>query len=396
MKIHRVIAPLILAGFVLGLVAVPGIAQQAKPEAKQTPSKTYIPKEIKDILAQNLATRQTRQDIPFTIFKQLYLPARDASYIYFFYKIKNSDLGFVPAPAQPGAAADAPVKLKAVFDVFLQFHQMEEGKAGQGHQGSLCPGHARKGRRRLRPQRRGVVHGRLSADAGILSPGHERHHARSQEDRHGLQRLRPAGLQVVRQRARHDPDHLPERIQGAPDRRDDRRVPSRLPPLRHSPDLAEHRQHDQRWAIRSTTFFYIYGAKPDASGAFNIECQFEVKKGEEPMIKFAPQSYPNPFVSQPLPMKQTLVTKTTDEKGVVKESQKVQDLGVGELHLHGQDHGQDLGPDLHQVGRFQPSSRSRRSEPAAERSGPARQPIRKLKIFRERTSPFRLATITSM
>jgi hypothetical protein len=77
------------------------------------------------------------------------------------------------------------------------------------------------------------------------------------------------------------------------------------------------------------TFFYIYGAKQDASGAFNIECQFEVTKGAEPAIKFAPQSYLNPFISQPLPTKQTLIEKTTDEKGITKENQKVQDLPAG-------------------------------------------------------------------
>ena len=79
----------------------------------------------------------------------------------------------------------------------------------------------------------------------------------------------------------------------------------------------------------AVSFDRVLLVKTDAAGAFNIECQFEVRKGEEPMIKFAPQAYTNPFISQPLPMKQTLVTKQTDEKGNVKESQKSQDLGAG-------------------------------------------------------------------
>ena len=42
-------------------------------------------------------------------------------------------------------------------------------------------------------------------------------------------------------------------------------------------------------------------------------------------VKFAPKTYDNPFISQPLPLKQTLITKDKDGK----ESQTVKDLGPG-------------------------------------------------------------------
>lgn len=328
MKIHRVIAPLILAGFVLGLVAVPGVAQQAKPEAKQAPAKTYIPKEIKDILAQNLETRQTRQDFPFTIIKQLYLPARDASYIYFFYKIKNADLGFVPAPAQPGAPADAPVRLKAVFDVFLQFHQMEGGKSAKVIKEVYVPVTIEKDQAGLD----------LNAEEWYtvgypLMPGS--YLLATSVTTHDLKKIGTAYSDFVLP----DSKSFTKELDTTPIM-----FLKEYKELQTAETVAEFHPGYLRYAILQIspsidstinlgdtldTFFYIYGAKPDASGAFNIECQYEVKKGEEPMIKFAPQAYPNPFVSQPLPMRQTLVTKTTDEKGEVKEEQKVQDLGVG-------------------------------------------------------------------
>jgi len=328
MKIHRVIAPLILAGFVLSLVAVPGVAQQAKPEAKQAPAKIYIPKEIKDVLVQNLESRQTRQDFPFTIFKQLYLPARDASYIYFFYKMKNADLGFVPAPAQPGAPADAPAKLRAVFDVFLQFHQMEGGKS-------------------VKVVKEVYVPVTLEKDAAGFDPNAEEWYTVGYP-------LMPGSYLLATSVTTHDLKKIGTAYSDfvLPDSKAFTKELDTTPiifltdykELQTAETVAEFHPGYLRYAILQIspsidstinvadtldTFFYIYGAKPDASGAFNIECQFEVKKGEEPMIKFAPQVYPNPFVSQPLPMKQTLITKATDEKGNVKESQKVQDLAAG-------------------------------------------------------------------
>jgi hypothetical protein len=328
MRIHRSIVPLILVGFVLGLVIVPGIAQQAKPEAKQ-PAKTFIPKEVKDILAQNLESRQARQDIPFTIFKQLYLPARDASYIYFFYKIKNADLGFVPAPAVPGAAADAPAKMKAAADVFLQFHQMEGGKPAKIIKEVYVPVNLEKEAAGFDPDAEDwyTVGYPLMPGSYLLAT------AVATRD---LKKIGTAYSDFVLPDAKSFTTALDttpiiflsdyKELQSAETVAEFHPGYLRYAILQISPNI------ESTIAVGDTldTFFYIYGAKSDASGAFNIECVFEVTKGDEPAIKFAPQAYLNPFISQPLPMKQTLITKTTDEKGEPKESQKVQDLPAGD------------------------------------------------------------------
>ena len=127
----KLIVPVILAGFVIGLVAPPSIAQQAKRAAppKQQSTRVIIPKEVKDTLNAGLPARQGRQDIPFTIFKSTYLPAQQAFYIILFAKMKNGDLGFAPAPPSQVADVAAPAgnRLRATFDIFLDFHKIENG-----------------------------------------------------------------------------------------------------------------------------------------------------------------------------------------------------------------------------------------------------------------------------
>ena len=127
----KLIVPVILAGFVIGLVAAPSIAQQAKEPApqKQPSARVIIPKDVKDALNAGLPARQGRQDIPFTIFKSTYLPAQQAFYIILIAKMKNADLGFAPAPPSQVADVAAPAgnKLRATFDMFLDFHKIENG-----------------------------------------------------------------------------------------------------------------------------------------------------------------------------------------------------------------------------------------------------------------------------
>jgi hypothetical protein len=60
-------------------------------------------------------------------------------------------------------------------------------------------------------------------------------------------------------------------------------------------------------------FFYIFGVQPNDQQQFDVEVNFEVRQGEEFAIRWSPQTYTNPLVSQPLPLKQTV--KIKDEKG---------------------------------------------------------------------------------
>jgi hypothetical protein len=64
---------------------------------------------------------------------------------------------------------------------------------------------------------------------------------------------------------------------------------------------------------------YIFGAQQNEQQQCAIEVSFGVKKGEEDAIRWAPQIYNMPLISQPLPMKQTVIitsgeTKKTEER----------------------------------------------------------------------------------
>jgi hypothetical protein len=159
-----------LLGFIMvltlavGLLA--GLPQDSKDKQKgkgkqpvppPPPPKVYIPQPVKAVMEEGLITREARQDIPFTIFRNYFFPAAQNLHAVFLFKVKNVDLGFAPftPPAPPIPPADVPkaqetktadqaappppadqavppqsALLQAKLNVFLQFHLMENGAPG--------------------------------------------------------------------------------------------------------------------------------------------------------------------------------------------------------------------------------------------------------------------------
>ena len=54
-------------------------------------------------------------------------------------------------------------------------------------------------------------------------------------------------------------------------------------------------------------FFFIYGAQPKADGNYDIEASYQVIQEDNPVSKFSGTKYNNPIISQPLPLKKTVV-----------------------------------------------------------------------------------------
>ncbi len=82
-------------------------------------------------------------------------------------------------------------------------------------------------------------------------------------------------------------------------------------------------------------FFFIYGTQPnpDDPQKVSIEITYSVLKGEEAVIRYAPQKYDALLVSQPLPLKRTVIIKTTKE-GKTEERKETKDLEPGTYILN--------------------------------------------------------------
>ncbi len=151
MKASRTIAAALALIVTVGVLAVsaqaaPGI-QGKKQEAKPPAKASSMPKEIVALIQEGLATRQGRQDIPFSFFKQIVLPAQGQNlYPVFFFKAKNGDLGYAPSATGSG-------EMEATVNVFFQFFQETDDRNARAHDRRPGPERPEDGRRRLQPPR---------------------------------------------------------------------------------------------------------------------------------------------------------------------------------------------------------------------------------------------------
>jgi len=327
----KLIVPIVLAGFVLGLLTAPGIAQDQKPAAQKPAagSRVIIPKEVKDVLNAGLAAKQARLDIPFSVFQSTFLPAQQAFYEVFFVKMKNADLGFAPVAASPvGDAAAAGAKLKTTLHFFLDFHKVENGVAGPSLREVYVPVSEERDAAGFDPAKEewysvgyALMPGDYCAAIALAS-----------------QDLKKIGVQYYDFKL-PDPKTLTNALDTTPvffvkDLKNIGQVEQR--PLLH-PGMFRYSvleiipNIDRVFTAGDSldVFFTVLGAQQTPEGKSSIEVVYEVTKGEEVAIKFAPATYDAPLVSHPLPLKQTVQIKTGDQV-----RQDTRDLAPGAYTLH--------------------------------------------------------------
>ncbi|HPW17694.1 MAG TPA: hypothetical protein PLP83_04880 [Candidatus Aminicenantes bacterium] len=320
MKASRTFAAVLALAAMAGALSVPAGAaigpQGKKQEAKPQTKASSMPKEVAAIIQEGLATRQGRQDIPFSLFKHLVLPAQGQNlYPVFFFKARNGDLGYAPSAAGTG-------EMEAPVVVFFQF--LHDTPAGT-----------------LAPMISGRASGVLKTDGAGYSP--------ENEDWYSLGLALPAGTYTL------------ALVLASPDMKKmsvaytDVTLPA---PEAYAASLwptapvivaaMEQVEQDQRptlhrgyftWGALKVApnfrgdiavgenlevFFFVLGAADKVSAGRTVndfEVEYEIQDPEgKPAIKWAAQAYETYFINQPLPLIQTL--QTMNEKGEVLSTEK--------------------------------------------------------------------------
>lgn len=332
MKASRTLAAALTLLFVVGILsvaleaapAIQGRKQEAKAPAPKAPS---VPKEIAAVIQEGLATRQGRQDMPFSFFKNLVLPAQGQNlYPVFFFKAKNGDLGYVPNAMGTG-------EMETTLNVFFQFfRQTETGTAA--------------------PDVAGRAVGVLKTDGANYAPENEEWYSFAYTMPPGKFTLALvlASPDMKKLSVAYSDVELPQ-----PGIYETALWPTE-PVIVTAMEQVEpdqrptiHRAHFTWGAIKvvpnirgevaagenlEVFFFVLGGAVKDPAAARplnDFEVNFEVQQEDgQPAIKWAPSTYEAYFINQPLPLVQTL--QKMDEKGTVLGTEK-KSLDAGKYNL---------------------------------------------------------------
>jgi hypothetical protein len=337
MKAKGIIVPCLLLAMGLSLTIGLSFAAQQKDKKQE---KIFIPKEVSTLIKEGLDSRQGRQDIPVNVFRTLYLPAKENFQAIFLINIKNSALGFAPAAsALPGtdAAKRGPQEtttqaageiLQAGFNVFLQFNRLNESGEPSVFREVYVPATIQVPAAGFDPEKEDLY--------GVGYPLPSGHY---------LLALAVTSLDLKTVGIAYHDFTIPD--------------PSEFTKALDTTPVFFVKQMDQMEAVEQRTvfhrglftysvlkvvpnldntfgpgenldiFFYIFGAKPNSSQQYDIEIDFEIKQGEQSSIKWSPQTYNSPLISQPLPMKQTVRIKKGDEPERIEQ----RDLPAGSYTL---------------------------------------------------------------
>jgi hypothetical protein len=323
----KTIALLIAAGITLGLASGLVMAQE-KPAAP--PAQNRIPKNVKAAMEEGLAARvSAKADIPFTITDTVCMPVpgQTGSYIFLLLDVKNADMGFAVPPTPQVVDPSAPpaaAKLQARDYVFVQFYKIPEGKSPSLEKEIYIPAAFQVDQEGYDPEAVAwysfgypLPAGKYVAAVALSSPdfqkfGIQYHEFSLPTPQDISDKLIASPVLIMTDYAQTEqPETQAELHKGLLAWSIARITPNRERTIKVADPL--------------DLFFFVYGAKPNATGRFDLQIEFEVNQPDgKPAIRFAPGEFKSPLISLPLQMKQTLQITTGD-----KVETKQQDLPAG-------------------------------------------------------------------
>lgn len=339
MKTKAYTCAILSAGLILSFVLAPCLFAQEEQEKKQSEA-VYIPKEVNEVFQAGMDNREARLDIPFTVFKHLYLPARENMHVVFFFKVKNSDLGFAPLMPVGGtpektegetaetAQETAAPQLQSKAHCFLQFNQLD----GDFKKEIYIPVQLQADGSSYNPEEEGIYTTGYPLPSGkyLLSMA-----ITSFE-------LEKIGTQYF-EFTIPDPATFTDTLETTPIF-----FAKQLNRMSSAEMKAEIHKDYFTYAVLQITpnlnsvfhqgdnldiFFFIFGAQPNEANQFDIEASYSVMQEDEAIIKFSGTKYDAPIISQPLPLKKTVVIQT-QEGDQVSEKKEQKDLEPGAYTLN--------------------------------------------------------------
>lgn len=346
MKIKHLTTFTLILGFILYSISSPASAFQKKNQEKKGKETKIIiiPQKVKSVFEEGLKTRQARLDIPFSVVWHIYLPARENMHSVFFFKVKNADLGFSPLTAPPESpekkqekkkekvtppeAETAPTTLQASGHIFLQFNRLENKTAQELIKEVYIPFTLQVESDSYDPDKEEIY-----STGYPLPPGNyllSMAIASLDLEKIGTQYFEfslPNALSYTKELGTTPIFFVKDikRVAAAETKAEVHKGFFTYSVLQIKPNIERIFSVGKNLDI----FFFIFGAAPSQEGKYNIDVNYEVLKGEERVIRYATAHYDAPLISQPLPLKKTVLIKKGEE-----ERKEQRDIEPGKYTLN--------------------------------------------------------------
>jgi len=331
MKIKNLLVSMLLLGFILNLALYTSSFAMEKKQEKKTQQATreIFPQEINTVFEEGIQQRQVRPDIPFSIIKHYYLPAMDNLHNIFLFKVKNADLGF--APIMPAAEIpekkekeekekeeeissfeSEPNNLQANSHVFIQFNLLENDSLGTLVKKVYIPVRIQADGSDYEPDKEDIY-----STGYPLPPGdYLMSMAITSQD------LTKIGTQYF-EFSIPDPASFTDTLDTTPIF-----FVKKIEKMASAEMTAEVHKDIFTYSVLQIEpnldnvftpgeyldiFFYVFGTQTKEDGRCSIEVNYQVFKEDKVIIRWEPRVYDTfPLVSQPLPMKSTVIIKSEE------------------------------------------------------------------------------------